>query len=180
MARKNKFEFNFKAEKLAANILPTKRSVICAINFEKEKNHQTNANAINAVINDVISIWKKLPLPILDSKTVRDKVKKCYNEYLSLNYNLNKPSNIQRCLKFGVKTFALYKCDHKISVRSLIHFDSFLFIFLQSSTHVLFDICTCRCDNFKYCNCSVDRKVPEQMRKFSCDQRCVGNATAVN
>lgn len=102
MTSKNKFELKFKAEKLATNILPTKRNVICAINFEKEKNRKKNENAIKSVVSDVISIWEKISLPILDKKTISDKVKKCYNAFLCLEYNSYVPSYEQRYKKFEV------------------------------------------------------------------------------
>lgn len=102
MAPTKKFEFNFKSEKLSTNILPTKKHVICAINFEREINRQKTANAISFVVKHLISIWQQIPLPIVDTKTITDEAKKLYNEYSSISYNLNTPSHQQILEKFKV------------------------------------------------------------------------------
>lgn len=43
--------------------------------------------------------------------------------------------------------------------------------FFQLSVYALFDISACKCKNFKFCNCSNDKKIPQKIQYFLHDQR---------
>lgn len=85
--------------KLPSNVLPTKKNVICAIIFEKMENHKTFADAINIVVNDVILLWKKLSLPIINVESVRKLIKAYYQNYSKAVYNDSNHYSYMRKLK---------------------------------------------------------------------------------
>lgn len=75
------------ASQLSAYKLPTCRDVIKAIYFGKSQSNKTNLEnqvAINCVAQQVIELWKQSEIPSANTKTVKDKVKNCFDKYKQL------------------------------------------------------------------------------------------------
>lgn len=98
-----KVGFQLQPLKLPTNVLPTKGNVICAINFEKDINRKTFAEAIDIVVKDIVSLWKEASLPIVDVATVRTLIKRLHQNYLNtVQDNRNRKSYMQKLKYFEV------------------------------------------------------------------------------
>lgn len=108
-----KVGFQLQPLELPTNVLPTKGNVICAINFEKDINRKTFAEAIDIVVKDIVSLWKEASLPIVDVATVRTLIKRLHQNYLNtvrnyylldiiIIYNRNRKSYMQKLKYFEV------------------------------------------------------------------------------
>lgn len=98
-----KVGFQLQPLKLPTNVLPTIGNVICAINFEKDINRKTFAEAIDIVVKDIVSLWKEASLPIVDVATVRTLIKRLHQNYLNtVQDNRNRKSYMQKLKYFEV------------------------------------------------------------------------------
>lgn len=103
MAKKNDLsqKLCFFPSKLNLNVLPTKKEVIQAINFEHAVNKKTYVEAIKYVVPLVVSLWEKAELPVVNIKTVSDQIKKYFDNYIKIT-NADKNS---RSMQLKVKEF---------------------------------------------------------------------------
>lgn len=92
----------FPPSKLPTNVLPTQKNVICAINFEQQMNRKKCSEAINIVATDIVSLWKKISLPVINVSTVRPLIKKIHQSYLNIVYHQNRPAYSQEMKNFKV------------------------------------------------------------------------------
>lgn len=103
MALKEKNHFDFQPLKLCTDKLPKIENIISAVNYEREKNKKKNEEAIDNVAREVVGIWNKISVPVLNIKTVFDKIKRLYQEYSTIVNHLS-----------GPKHMALYKTKYKM------------------------------------------------------------------
>lgn len=90
-------KFKFSSKRLRTTVLPTYENIIQAINFEIKS--KTSEYSIKCVVKELILLWQKSSLPIVSKKTISDKVKKYYKEYLkvvhSKIFRLNYQSKVE-------------------------------------------------------------------------------------
>lgn len=96
-------EIGFQPLKLPTNRLPINGDVIRAISFEKSENNRTYNDAINIIVRDIISLWKKTSLPTVNVKTVKDKVNSYHQKYLkTITGNSSRSAYIRKFQQFQV------------------------------------------------------------------------------
>jgi hypothetical protein len=131
-------------------VLPTYQDVTKYVLFEREqeKNRCRKDPSITQIITlvaqKVISIWEMASIPCVKLEAVKKRIKTYYSKYQALMKNIKRKN---------VTTFK-QKCDD----------------FIENSK-LLFDISCCKCDSFKKCSCSKDKKVPPLEQAFLEDQR---------
>lgn len=73
--------------KLLSKSLPTNQDVIRAIHFIKRKEDKTYKEAIKSVIESIVNIWNRASLPIVNIKTITDKLSSYHQNYLTLSHS---------------------------------------------------------------------------------------------
>lgn len=66
------------------NVLPTYAEVIKAIHSIPRRAKETWKIARNSIVSEIITVWNRASLPIMDSKTIKDKVFTAHERYLNL------------------------------------------------------------------------------------------------
>lgn len=81
MSRNVLYLLNKPAQTLKLNVLPTKRDVLLAIQFERKVNNKSVREAKSDVHQCVIGIWKTASLPIVSTTQVNRMITAIYDEY---------------------------------------------------------------------------------------------------
>lgn len=133
----------YSGKDLSINCLPTNTDIIRSILFIKTGNHSLQ-QTITSTAEKVKEIWEQWCLPLVNQKTIRNKVKSLFEKYTT--------------------TLKSVKSKYFSTIR-----DSFR----KESDCALFDICSCKCDDIGQCHCPYKLKVPTKMIAFLIDQRTV-------
>lgn len=166
---RNKSESNNKFEvvalKLPNDLLPSNKQILEAIYFEKGESNLKFADAIKSVAQQTYSLWREAAyLPVIAIKSVIDRMNKLHLDFRKVAAShVSRPDYVRKVESFKVKSVK--------NCRSVDFHCSLRFVAFQMCFGILFDICSCRCDSFKYCDCSKDRKVSVERQRFLIDQR---------
>lgn len=89
---------------LSINILPTCEDVLKAIEYFKINENILYSASIKKVIDSIICIWNRSSLPIVNIKTIGDKVKSYHKNYLTLaKSNSTRKNHVKKSIEFKVK-----------------------------------------------------------------------------
>lgn len=135
---------------LCANVLTTVSNVIKSILYvrhdlqENSKGKQPSVTDVStSVCREIEKIWTFASIPIVSTKSIRDLLKRYYDEYLKLiRYPKQKRTN---------------SYEEKVQT------------FRQTAMKCFFVITACKCSSFDSCTCSKDKKVPIIERSFLLD-----------
>lgn len=132
----------FSGKDLVFNRLPKNVDIVRFILFKRTQEFGSLPEIYKLTVETVEKIWQQWCLPIINSKSIYNKVKSLFEKYKNV-------------LK---------------SVQSLF-FSSIRTHFKQECERTLFDLCTCRCADINQCKCSYAAKVPKNLVSFLVDQR---------
>lgn len=90
----------------------------------------------------MINLYNKTKIPQVSYQRVIQLIKDIHKKYQNVKENLNRENKSE---------------NEKNKITNFV-----------SSLNGLFDICSCKCANFKDCNCE-EKKVPENVRDFLFD-----------
>lgn len=146
--------------------LPTYADVIRHVNYLRHNSGKSNPDIMPIIVSVselVCNIWVKASVPVINLKTIKEKIKSYYVKYQNIMKNYNRNKNKENAYKEKLQNF-------------------------QTHLNKLFDICSCKCPiqcpcsevgKFKYmcdktptsCICPKEHKVSEKERMFLQDQR---------
>ena len=112
---------------------------------QRNNKWQSVAEISELVSTKVEKIWQKASLPILSHTRIVQMIKSYHSKYASLIKNYKRKMNDPR---------------YKGNIQDFVN-----------SSHALFDVCTCKCQDISKCTCEKNRKVPKNEEKFLLDQR---------
>ena len=117
------------------NILPTYKDVLLAYMSESSKGkcHPPYAKIMNAVIDQVLSVWNSASIPALSVKRCQDMIKSHHDRYNDMKKNYSRDKD-RSSFKEKLETF-------------------------REFSDKLFDIAFCKCSS--KCTCPRELKIPE-------------------
>lgn len=84
MSRRKLYLLELPTQALKSNVLPTKRDVLLAIQYEKLTNNKGYREAKIDVQADVLSIWEKASLPVVSERQIKREIDQLHGDYLKL------------------------------------------------------------------------------------------------
>lgn len=132
-------------------VLPEQKFPTCeeVLNYhlylKKNDPELTDPAVLRLIADKLQSMWEKTSIPIINTKSLINKIKDTIEKYKQLLENKR-------------------KC--KSSSASIQRIESF-----KNDAGKLFDLARCRCINYATCKCDEDSKVPQVVEDFLRDQR---------
>lgn len=84
MSRRKLYLLDLPTQSLKSNVLPTKRDVLLAVQYEKMTNNKSYREAKSYVQAEVLSIWKKASLPVVSERQIRRESNQLHEAYLTI------------------------------------------------------------------------------------------------